>query len=205
MKTNSVTINNSVANINVVFDEVEKYVEYNKVSAKDALRIRLLTEEAIGMLKEMVGSFTADFCLEGDGKNTKIDIDGKANLDAWQRSDLLDISSSGKNALAKGVMAKIRSVIEAGVMGIDLAYDTDPIDYGYILSPIPRSEGELFEQMWSLSAYRQGVEDYRDKNEAAASAWDELEKSIVSNLADDVQIGILKGRIKLIFTYNSKF
>ena len=204
MKTNSIKIDNGLGNIEKVFEEMDKYIDYNGIKGKNAIHLRLLTEEAVGMLKEMVGSFTADFYVEGDGRKNAINIEGKADLDAWQRSDLLDVSSSGKNVLATGIMSKIRSVMEAGIMGIDLAYETDPIDYGYILSPIPRSEGELFEQMWSLSAYRQGVENYRDDNEVNAKAWDELEKSIVSNLADDVQVGILKGNIKIVIVYNSK-
>ena len=204
MRTNSIKIDNSLSNFDRIFEEVDKYIEYNKLSGKNAIHIRLLTEEAVGMLKEMVGSFSADFYVEGDGRKNAINIEGKADLDAWQRSDLLDVSSTGKNALAKGIMSKIRSVMEAGIMGIDLAYETDPIDYGYILSPIPRSEGELFEQMWSLSAYKQGVENYKNENEVNARAWDELEKSIVSNLADDVQVGILKGNIKVVIVYNSK-
>ncbi|MCR5501908.1 MAG: hypothetical protein K6F53_02775 [Lachnospiraceae bacterium] len=204
MKTNSIVISNKGDNMEDAFREVDKYAEYQNLAHKDALHLRLLTEEAFGMLREMVGKFTTYFSVEGDGKTNTLNIEGKADVDAWERSDLLAVSKSGKNVLAKGIMGKIRSVIEAGALGIDLAYEQDPIDYGYILSSAPLSMEELSGQMWSLSAYRQGVEEGKDRNEIAAKAWDELEKSIIANLADDVQVGILKGNIKLIITYKSR-
>lgn len=204
MKTNSIVISNKGDNMEEAFAEVEKYAAYQNLAHKDALHLRLLTEEAFGMLREMVGKFTTSFSVEGDGKTNMLNIEGKADMDAWERSDLLAVSKSGKNVLAKGIMGKIRSVIEAGALGIDLAYEQEPIDYGYILSSAPLSMEELSGQMWSLSAYRQGVEQGKDKDEIAAKAWDELEKSIIANLADDVQVGILKGNIKLIVTYKSR-
>lgn len=33
---------------------------------------------------------------------------------------------------------------------------------------------------------------------AAEEAWDELEKSIVAKLADDVQVGIRSGKVELV-------
>ena len=45
--------------------------------------------------------------------------------------------------------------------------------------------------MWSLEEYREQLRTYREQNvNGASEAWDELEKSVVSNLADEVKVSI---------------
>ena len=48
--------------------------------------------------------------------------------------------------------------------------------------------------VWSMEDYRLQLQQYRDQNrEDAREAWDELEKSVVACVADDVKVSI-KGR-----------
>ena len=47
---------------------------------------------------------------------------------------------------------------------------------------------------WSMDVYREGIENAKEKDGAAQEAWDELEKSILANLADDVRVSI-KGNV----------
>ena len=44
--------------------------------------------------------------------------------------------------------------------------------------------------VWSLESYRQGLDDVKKTNQDAGEVWDELEKSILANLADDVKVAI---------------
>ena len=43
---------------------------------------------------------------------------------------------------------------------------------------------------WSMNQYKSGIENGRNEDESAADAWDELEKSIVANIADEIEIHI---------------
>jgi hypothetical protein len=52
--------------------------------------------------------------------------------------------------------------------------------------------------MWSLRAYTEGIQDGADTDEQKKEAWDELEKSIIANIADDVQIGVMGDRVKMV-------
>ena len=45
---------------------------------------------------------------------------------------------------------------------------------------------------WSLQQYRESVK--RDKK---ALEWDELEKSILGKLSDDVRVGVLSNRVEI--------
>lgn len=56
------------------------------------------------------------------------------------------------------------------------------------------------EEKWSLSAYRDNLRNRREENPKAEPALDELEKSIVAHLADEVTIGIHGHRIRLVIS-----
>ena len=43
---------------------------------------------------------------------------------------------------------------------------------------------------WSLTRYHDTLAAMKEKQPEAAEAWDELEKSVVSNVADEVKISI---------------
>ena len=50
--------------------------------------------------------------------------------------------------------------------------------------------------MWSLSNCQTSVK----KNNSALEDWDELEKSIIANLADDVTVGINGDNVEMVIT-----
>ena len=50
---------------------------------------------------------------------------------------------------------------------------------------------------WSLSRYKTSVTEDRDTKKEAEEAWDELEKSIIANIADDVIVGIKDNYVTL--------
>ena len=53
---------------------------------------------------------------------------------------------------------------------------------------------------WSLSAYRYQLMRRREEKPAARLALEELEKSIVAQLADEVTIGIHGHKIRLVIS-----
>ena len=53
-------------------------------------------------------------------------------------------------------------------------------------------------QIWSLEEYRQNLEPVRKQDQEAARAWDELEKSVVAKLADDVRVGIRGSKVTMV-------
>ena len=53
----------------------------------------------------------------------------------------------------------------------------------------PYSEGVDYSYLWSLEQYRGTV-----KKEEKSEAWDELEKSVIASVADDVIVGV-KGKL----------
>ena len=52
--------------------------------------------------------------------------------------------------------------------------------------------------MWSLQQYRYDVEKKADEDTEMEEALDELEKSIVANIADDIQVSVEGNHIEMI-------
>ena len=55
------------------------------------------------------------------------------------------------------------------------------------------SEGVDYSYIWRLEEYRNSV-----KKEEQAEAWDELEKSVIASVADDVIVGVKGKRANVV-------
>ena len=84
------------------------------------------------------------------------------------KNDLIAVSSSGKNEAAKGVMGKIRDVVENMLYPEDSYYNSSYVAY-HLETAALREDG------WSLNKYKKS-------QKANSEPWDELEKSIIANL-----------------------
>ena len=49
---------------------------------------------------------------------------------------------------------------------------------------------EIGDLTWSLEAYRERLGKRKDASAGAAEEWDELEKSLVSHIADNIEVSI---------------
>ena len=202
MRTDKVELNGTDLGVTEALEESERFCDYAGVSGKAAIHVRLLTEEALGMVRGILGEQSAQFWLEsvqGEGKRLcRICITVNTTVNYDLREALLSVSSSGKNAAAVGIVGKIREIIEIGLRGFDDVsriqtqdglYGTDFIAMG--LMDLNDSAEDCW---WSLDNYKEQVSEAPESGEA----WDELEKSVVSRLADEVRVGIRSGRVDLV-------
>ena len=124
----------------------------------------------------------------------KYNLKGTCNLnsqlmeeDADKKDELIGIAKNKKNAAVVGIVGKIRDAIENMILDEDrmqaLALSTHSMGAG-----TGYSEGVDYAYLWKLEEYRNSV-----KKEEQAEAWDELEKSVIASVADDVIVGV-KGK-----------
>ena len=184
-------------------DMAETFVKTLNLDEKTTLRMRLLSEEVIEMLKSMVDEFSGLFWLEADGEACRICIDGTADVDLAAEQKLISVSSDGKNASVKGFAAKLSQFVRhhkeymehlSGLMNLSGAIN--PEDYLYIGAMHPGYD--INEVVWTMNDYRSylfGDEFYNDDQVTADR--EELEKSIIGSIADDVQVGVKDDRIKI--------
>ena len=100
-------------------------------------------------------------------------------------------------------MGKIADIIENGllnydnVMKLQQEYGGGYIDYGTMgISGTVDGIGDS-PFAWTLDDYRTSLEYAVGRDEAAKEAWDELEKSIVANLAKNVKVGVHKNVVDM--------
>ncbi len=179
----------------------ENFAWQAKLDRKDTLRLDLLVEETLGMVKAMLDDFYGQIWFVADGKACEIHFEATADMNADKKESLLSVSSSGKNAAARGFMAKlgefITDVLHGASRSMD-AYGQETMQYGIVHTPgtlMPTSE---MMTVWTLQTYRTDLNKARGEDGAAEAALDDLEKSIVARLADDVVVGVKGDRIDLI-------
>lgn len=184
MKSNRCILPQNTSQLTDVFAEVEKCAAFNQLSRKHALQLRLLAEELTGMLPALLKWSQGVFWLENDGLHYELHVALTAFIGSIDQHDkLLALSTSGKNAAAVGIMGKLRCAIEEAMLV--------KLSSGSVMSTsnsIDLPSGE-----WSLTEYRRQVQDQNDKIH-----WDELERSIIANLADDVSVAIRSDQVEIV-------
>lgn len=207
MQTNIINVGAKGAGWNEALEEAGKFASYTGLDKKAALRVRLLIEETLGMLENITGDYAAEFSLESD-KNCAVRLRLKARtlMDYAKKKELIEASTDKKNAASKGFMGKIRQIIENCMYSIDevgsLSSEYGGVQLAYgtmgMCETDPGTAIHTSNYLWSLESYKKSVEQASAGDAAAKEAWDELEKSIVASIADDVKIGVSGNTVELI-------
>ena len=179
----------------------ENFAWQIKLDRRDMLRLDLLVEETLGMAKTMLNDFYGQIWFTADGKTCEIHFEATADMNADRKEDLLSVSSTGKNAAAKGFMAKLGEMISGAMysMGRTMdAYGQQTMQYGIVNMPSTLAGTPDLTPIWTLQTYRSDLDQARKASGSAEEAWDELEKSIVAKLADDIIVGVKGDRIDMV-------
>jgi hypothetical protein len=194
LKSNICAIKKGGIGLETILTEVEKVTNYNGLQKKESLRLRLLAEELTGMLPELVENFDGFFWVENDGNkyelHTEFFVD---SLSVEEKQALIAVSANKKNAAATGFMGKIREIAESMLLHSD---SPDPCYYaadGYACDY--DIAGSFYSHMWTLEQY---LSQQREKGADNGEEWDQLEKSIVAKLANDVIVGVRGSKVEIV-------
>ena len=195
MKSNTCDLTKQGGGLSCILLEVEKSAVYNELNQKQTLQLRLLAEELVGMLPELLKNYEGRFWLESEAQEFKLHVALSApEIDFAQHQNLLAVSTSGKNAAATGIMGKVRAAAESLLLYADSPDVAPTFIFANTESPdMTFSTSAYYAYTWTLEQYKKQVQQ-----EKSADAWDELEKSIVARLADDVLVGIKGKHVDII-------
>ena len=201
MVSDKFMLNSDAAHMAAARYATEDFASKAKLDKRDTLRLELLVEETLGMAKTMLDEFYGQIWFVADGKACEIHFEATADMNADKKDELLSVSSSGKNASTKGFMAKLGEVITGTLRSASRtmdAYGQETMHYGIVHTPTVLSANSDMMTIWTLQTFRNGLDQARGANGAAEEAWDELEKSVVGKIADDVVVGVKGDRIDMI-------
>ena len=180
MKSEIIAVSSKGQGMDAALAQADQTANQMGLSPREALHMRLLVEEMMSMVRSIIGELEGKFWIETEDKAYRLYLQMKSVLDAEQRKQLISASTSGKNEAHRGIMGKIRAFFEP--MPID---DTP----AYLAGAIVRSDASN-DLTWSMDAYRERLLSRKNASDEAQQEWDELEKSVVSHIADKVTISI---------------
>ena len=189
MKSEVIIVSSKGSGMDAALALADQTAKQLGLSSRDAMRMRLMVEEMMSMMRSIIGQLEGKFWIETDDSAYRLFLQTKTLMDAEQRGQLLSASTSGRNAAHRGIMGKIRAFFEPMPVLDTPAFLVESIE-------IPGNEnGEL---NWSLEAYRERLLKRKSASEEAMVEWDELEKSVVSHIADDVEVSIRSNDVELM-------
>ena len=189
MKTDIMIVSNSGARMEEALNQVSKVAEYKGLSHKSTLQLRLLTEEMLGMMRSITGDIDGEFWIEDLHGVFELHLRVFTLIDEEQRRHLISASTEGKNEASRSLMGKLRSFF-------DLSGGA-PVMHGLFMpggSMAPES------MTWSMADYREQLQQFAHRDPNALEAWDELEKSVVAHVADNVKV-FIRGRFVEMVIY----
>lgn len=195
MKTDKISVSSQGARMGAALEQADKVAAYKGLSMKDALHLRLLTEEMMGLMRSITGEREGIFWIEDEDGEYRLHLQVRTLLNSEEREQLLAVSSSGRNESAKGLMGRIRDFFDWG-SDEDLATYTSPLllpdAFEYTSSP-------SLDWEWSMARYENALSTQMEQGDQnVREAWDELEKSVVSHVADEVKVSIRSGTVEMI-------
>ena len=193
MKSNVCKIENGTRDLEAILKESERVAEYNGLGHKQALQLRLLCEEIDGMLPNIVDDFEGELWIDFEDGVCKVNVSVQfPEVNADKKAELISIAKDQKNAAAVGIVGKIRNAIENFFLDEDMMTAVTISTRPYSLAT-GYSDGVDYDYLWRLEEYRKSV-----KKEEQVEAWDELEKSVIASVADDVIVGVRGKRAEIV-------
>ncbi|MBR0413298.1 MAG: hypothetical protein IJI47_07035 [Eubacterium sp.] len=197
MKSDVIHVTNTGDGVAEAIKQTELVANFKSLPKTDSIHLVLLAEEMLGMMKALTGEQEADFWIDDEDKDFRFHLKAETPMNTEMRKKLLSASTSGENIAAKGVMGKIRDLFNRLVEPTDT-----PISAEYAsgwasgnlstaqAAAVAKNYSTASANVWSLNRYK--------ANQKNSEKWDELEKSIIANIADEVEIGIAEGNVEMI-------
>ena len=190
MTTDKIMVFSDGGGVEKAMVETERFARYHDLPEDKMLTLRLLSEELLGMVQGIAGNFEGYYWLESEGGEYHLKLRAEADMSKEKKKELMSVSHSGKNETTVGVMEMLKHLLA----GAQQDSGEDPYIDGmaFFSGTGMRSADDLsatgFE--WSMMQYLGND----GKTEAAGvekkEKWDELEKSLIEQYADDVRVGV---------------
>jgi hypothetical protein len=189
MKSIEYSLSSTPEAIEAALKETDWYANEYGLDKKQRLHLRLLAEELIGLMNGVLDLSDGRFWLERNGGVCELHADAHAiTLGENAKKRLLSVSSTGENYCYRGVTGKLCMAVDWLFSGGDeIGNPPVYIEGGFLSTP-------QFPE-WSLARFRESMA--RDKK---ADSWDELEKSVLSKLSDDVRVSVRGTSVNIVIT-----
>ena len=193
MKSDTISVSNSGRSFEAALQEAEAVAVYKKLPPRSAIHLRLLTEEMMSMMRSIAGPAEGEFWISDETGVYELHLLVFKRLTEDKREQLISAASSRKNEAEKGFLGKLRSFFDYGDPDTAMLVH-DPLLTGTMDGDF--SSMQSWE--WSMVNYRDSLSQTQDKDDQSRQAWDELEKSVIATVADEIKVNIKGPEAELI-------
>lgn len=152
-----------------VITATEKFGARLKLSPKNIMQLQLISEELIGIVRNILEDAKATFWIEGSGLLCRIHLHMPTSVESAEYQKLIALSTSGRNAAVQNLSGKIWQMTMNGILQ---KKDNE------------EKKGRSF--TWSLREFE------------STGDTSLLGESILSSMANDVQVKVTKKSVELI-------
>ena len=196
MKTEPIVVTCNGLGMGEALEATEKLGIEAGLEKKPVIHLRLLAEELFGMLRGIAGEVEALFWIVTEGRSFEIHMNSEIKMTDEMRKQLYSASSSGKNSAAVSFTGKIRVMIAELLLSAKEVFPYAMINFASAY-PMGGAAGEAA-AVWRMSDYKDAVHKGVGTDKEASEAWDELEKSIIANIADEIKISIVGKKVEIV-------
>ena len=152
-----------------VITATEKFGTRLKLSPKNIMQLQLISEELIGIVRNILEDAKATFWIEGSGLLCRIHLHMPTSVESAEYQKLIALSTSGRNEAVQNLSGKIWQMTMNGILQ---KKDNE------------EKKGRSF--TWSLREFE------------STGDTSLLGESILSSMANDVQVKVTKKSVELI-------
>ena len=147
-----------------------RFAQAGNLDAHEALRLQLITEEMLNLVRLVTGENDMSFWIEYEGGKYLLHLSTRTVMDMEKRARLISVSSTRKNEAACSLMGKLRDTFEKAMLAAG------------------PSRVENVPEELTYDVY------FSDSDQE----WDKYESSVLRKLADDLRIRIRGRQVELI-------
>lgn len=195
MKTDVITVSSRGNRMDAALAQVDKVCAYKGLNGKNSLHLHLLAEEMMGMMRSITGETSGQFWIEDEDDVYSLHLAVNTSMNSGKRDQLLSAATSGKNESAKGLMGRLRDFFDR-----ESDEDVSALSSSLLMPEMyDQFSSPTLEMEWTMARYESGLASRVEQDDPAAKeAWDELEKSVVAHVADDVKVSIRGRSVEMI-------
>lgn len=160
-------------------NETERFCAEEKLSHQQTLHMRLLAEEMMGMVGNLLNVNDGNYWIEKNDEGYELHLVVDASVGDSVRNILINVSTDKRNAAYAGIKGKLRQVMDAIALpaGAVTPVGQDSVIGTGIYQPTYVE--------WDYQAYISSLNADRK-----AAEWDALEKSVLGKLTRNIIIGV---------------
>ena len=164
MTTDVITVSSKGAKMEQALRQAEKMAAFKELGHQNALHLRLLTEEMMGMMRSITGETNGAFWIEDEAGEYRLHLKVKTRMNAEKRDQLLSAATSGKNEAARGFMGRLRDFFDRAA-DEDASAGASPLMMAGVYE---YSSPTALSWEWSMARYQAKVNQRAARNDEEA-------------------------------------